>query len=75
MVVTHEAPDAFMTIKGRDAFRKHEALYDHPEYFGDPEFWEQYNIIAPTESLEKGIERFIKKNNKHWSVYFRTHIF
>lgn len=65
MVVTHEAPDAFMTIKGRDAFRKHEALYDHPEYFGDPEFWEQYNIIAPTERLEKGIERFIKKNNKH----------
>lgn len=75
MVATHEAPNAFMTIKGRDAFQKRETLRDHPEHFGDPEFWEQYNIIAPTESLEKGIERFIKKNNKHWPVYFRTHIF
>lgn len=60
MVVTDEAA-ATNPIRGKSSFQSREALYDHPEYFGDPAFWEQYNIIAPTETLEKGIERFIKK--------------
>lgn len=64
MVVTHEAPAETNPIRGKSSFARREALYDHPEYFGDPEFWEQYNIIAPTESLEKGITRFIKHNAK-----------
>ncbi len=75
MVATHEAPNALMTIKGRDAFQKRETLRDHPEHFGNPEFWEQYNIIAPTESLEKGIERFNKKNSERCPAYSRTHKF
>lgn len=61
MVVTSEKTDSVKPIRSRDSFNIHESLYDHPEYFGDPNFWEQYNIIAPSESLERGISRLKKK--------------
>ncbi len=61
MVVTDIAKGKVKPIKGKSRFNERESLYDHPEYFGDPEFWDQFNIIAPTESLEKGIKRFMKK--------------
>lgn len=61
MVVTSEQTDSVRPIRSRDSFSSHESLYDHPEYFGDPNFWEQYNIIAPSESLERGIGRLRKK--------------
>lgn len=61
MVVTSEQTDSVKPIRSRDSFNIHESLYDHPEYFGDPNFWEQYNIIAPSESLERGISRLRKK--------------
>lgn len=62
MVVTDERTDTVASVRGKSAFSRHEALYDHPEYFDDPHFWEQYNIIAPTHSLEKGIKAFLKRN-------------
>lgn len=62
MVVTDEQAIKTIPRKGKDFFRERETLYDHPEYFGDPDFWEQYNIIPPTHTLEKGIKAFIKKN-------------
>lgn len=61
MVVTAERTDSVRPIRSRDSFSVHESLYDHPEHFGDPNFWEQYNIIAPSESLERGIGRLRKK--------------
>lgn len=64
MVVTDELTDSVKPIKTRDSFKRHESLYDHPEYFRDPGFWQQYNIIAPSESLEKGVSRLLKKITK-----------
>lgn len=64
MVVTGESTDNVRPIKSRDSFKQRESLYDHPEFFGDPDFWQQYNIIAPSESLEKGIGRLMKKEQK-----------
>ena len=29
--------------------------------FNDPDFWRDYNIIEPTESLEKAIKKLKKK--------------
>lgn len=63
MVVTDQHTENAQPVKGMSYFREREVLYDHPEYFGDPKFWEQYNIIAPTHTLEKGIKAFLKKNN------------
>lgn len=64
MVVTSEETDSVRPIRSRSSFKRHESLYDHPEFFGDPDFWQQYNIIAPSESLEKGISRLLKKVTK-----------
>lgn len=65
MVVTDETTAGVQPIKGRSAFHRHETLYDRVDYFSDPAFWEQYNIIEPSRSLEKGIEGFIKNIKKH----------
>lgn len=64
MVVTGESTENVRPIKSRDSFKQRESLYDHPEFFGDPHFWQQYNIIAPSESLEKGIGKLMKKEGK-----------
>jgi hypothetical protein len=36
-------------------------FYDKVEYFKDPDFWEDYNIIEPTESLDKAVNRLLKR--------------
>ncbi len=52
--------------RGRSSFSMHDRFYDRVEYFDDPHFWADYNIIEPTESLEKAIDKLKKKvrNNK-----------
>lgn len=37
---------------------------DRVEYFKDPEFWEDYNIIEPTESLDKAIDKLVRLAEK-----------
>ena len=49
--------------KGRSSFGLKDRFYDRVEYFDDPDFWADYNIIEPTESLEHAIDR-LKKNNE-----------
>ena len=47
--------------KGRSSFGIRERFYDRVEYFDDPGFWADYNIIEPTESLENAIDRLRKR--------------
>ncbi len=47
---------------GRNTFGIRERFYDKVEYFDDPDFWADYNIIEPTENLEHAIDRLKKKN-------------
>lgn len=44
-------------IRGRDSFRPHDNLYDNVEYFNEPDFWGPDNIIEPTETLNRAIDR------------------
>ena len=46
---------------GRSSFGLRERFYDRVEYFDDPDFWADYNIIEPTESLEHAIDKLKKK--------------
>ena len=46
---------------GRSSFGLKERFYDRVEYFEDPDFWADYNIIEPTESLEHAIDKLKKK--------------
>lgn len=46
--------------KRSTAFRAHDTLARELKDFNDPDFWKDYNILLPTESLEKAFRR-IKK--------------
>ena len=50
--------------KGRNSFGIRDRFYDKVEYFEDPDFWADYNIIEPTESLENAIGKLKKKARK-----------
>lgn len=61
MVVTdvYKEPHALtgiMTFSSKDSF------YDKVAYFSDSDFWRDYNIIEPTESLENAIDKLKKAN-------------
>ena len=47
--------------RGRSSFGLKDRFYDRVEYFEDSDFWTDYNIIEPTESLEHAIDRLKKK--------------
>ena len=64
MVVTDHTNKDVQHIKGRDTFDSRDMFYDRVEYFTDPHFWEDYNIIEPTETLDKAILRLLKKYNQ-----------
>lgn len=61
MVVTDKATTDVHPISGRDSFDSRDAFYDKVDYFRDPNFWEDYNIIEPSESLDKAIGRIVKR--------------
>lgn len=66
MVVTDNVafgPDA-KRPKGRSSFGLRDRFYDRVEYFENPDFWADYNIIEPTESLEHAIDKLKKKLRK-----------
>lgn len=46
--------------RGRSSFSLKDRFYDKVEYFEDPDFWADYNIIEPTESLEHAIKKLKK---------------
>ena len=56
LVVTDVRPEA-VPIHRQDRFRVHETLPDKAPAFYDPDFWQDYNIIEPSESLENAIAR------------------
>lgn len=61
MVVTDQDAVASQPIRGRDSFDQHDAFFDKVDSFLDPVFWQDYNIIEPTESLDRAINRLVKK--------------
>ena len=48
-------------ISGRDSFDQRDAFFDKVDFFRDPAFWQDYNIIEPSERLDKAIGKLIKK--------------
>lgn len=63
MVVTAGRGDA-IRIPGKMAFSQGESLSDKVMNFYDEDFWGDYNIIEPDESLEYGVNRLKKANSK-----------
>ena len=61
MVVTNTTNRDVKPIRGRESFDQRDAFFDKVDYFRDPDFWRDYNIIEPSESLDKAINRLLKK--------------
>ena len=61
MVVTnrYNGADA-VPITRAESFRSSDMLADKSQMYYDPDFWKDYNIIEPTESLEHAIDRLKK---------------
>lgn len=51
--------------RGRSSFGLRDRFYDKVEYFDDPDFWADYNIIEPTETLENAIGRLRKERGSN----------
>ena len=60
LVVTDVRPEA-TPIRRQDRFRTKDFLDQKALEFQDPDFWKDYNIIEPSESLEHAIKR-LRKN-------------
>ena len=56
LVVT-DVREPAVPIERADMFRTSDILSDKAAEFLDPDFWKDYNIIEPTESLEHAVER------------------
>ena len=61
MAVTDTSDHDVRPIRGRDSFDQRDAFFDKVDYFRDPAFWQDYNIIEPTESLDNAINKLLKK--------------
>ncbi len=63
MVVTNRLQHgkAAKKPRGRSSFGIRDRFYDKVEYFEDPDFWADYNIIEPSESLEHAIGKLKKR--------------
>ena len=59
LVVTDIATSA-VPIHRSEAFRSADILSDKAGEFDDPDFWKDYNIIEPSESLENAIDKLKK---------------
>ena len=62
MVVTDRATDDIRPISNKEAFGNKQVFYDNVDNSWNEDFWADYNIIEPTESLENAAGR-LKKNS------------
>lgn len=60
-VITDSKQNDISNIPHKLAFRQTQSLSDKVDNFYDPNFWEGYNIIEPTESLESAVNKLRKQ--------------
>ena len=52
------------TIRHKDSFKRREVFYDMVEDYWHEDFWKDYNIIEPTESLESAVKKLKKQKRE-----------
>jgi hypothetical protein len=63
LVITDRKEGNVEKIPNKLAFDKKNSLSDKVRDFYDPDFWGNYNIIEPTESLENAVNKLKKQQN------------
>lgn len=61
MVVVDRIPNTAERISYKNSFKPLQVFYDLVDEYWDENYWSDYNIIEPTESLENSVEK-LKKN-------------
>lgn len=64
VVITDRAEEHVKPFSYKETFNEKQTLLDKIENFQDPLFWEGYNIIEPTISLENAVDKLKKQNDK-----------
>ena len=62
MVVTDRQEDNFTAISNKTAFKEKQVFYDLVDEYWNEDFWKEYNIIEPTESLEHAVSKLKKQS-------------
>lgn len=62
MVVTDRQEDNFTVISNKTAFKEKQVFYDLVDEYWNEDFWKEYNIIEPTESLEHAVNKLKKQS-------------
>lgn len=63
MVMVDRSDHPEERIDRKDAFKQKDIFYDVVEEYWSEDFWKDYNIIEPTESLESAVKK-LKKQRK-----------
>ena len=61
MVVVEREEYPERVIARRDAFKSKQIFYDVVKEYWNEDYWEDYNIIDPTESLENAVKKLRKQ--------------
>ena len=61
MVMVDREEEGVESIRYKDAFKQRQVFYDAVNEYWDEDFWKDYNIIEPTESLESAVNKLKKR--------------
>ena len=64
LVTTDRHSDNIEIIPRKESFSSRDVLAEKASADYDPEFWKDYNIIEPSESLDKAIIKIVRKTEK-----------
>lgn len=64
MVVVDRAENTSDKIAYKEAFKPRQIFYDLVDEYWDEDYWSDYNIIEPTESLENAVEKLKRTGNR-----------
>ena len=57
MVVTDRTESPLSGISNKNTFKRKQVFYDLVDEYWNEDFWRNYNIIEPTESLENAVNK------------------
>lgn len=69
MVMVDREDNPEQGISRRLAFGNNDIFYDKVSDYWDADFWKGYNIIEPTESLDKAVDKLKKRNAIFMALY------
>jgi len=61
IAITDRTNEEVVKFAGKEKIRYNDVFSEQVEAFTDPEFWGEYNVIEPDQSIESAIRRLSKK--------------